>query len=189
MTTRPRTNSTRPFVSIPTLFEAHHLYGRAAFAAGWIEKSVDLFRRASDVRREDFQSLSLMAQSLDMLGRHDEAEAATTEGLRRAERQLELDPNDARALSMGATMLLRHGQAERGRMWAARAIELHPDDLGVLMNVTCFRALTGDKEGALDLLEKTFARGFGKKDWIAHDPDYDSLRDDPRFQALLARLK
>jgi hypothetical protein len=29
----------------------------------------------------------------------------------------------------------------------------------------------------------------GKGDWIEHDTDYDILRDDPRFQRLLARLK
>jgi hypothetical protein len=32
-------------------------------------------------------------------------------------------------------------------------------------------------------------RGRGKRDWVEHDPDYDILRDDPRFKNLLARLK
>jgi hypothetical protein len=31
--------------------------------------------------------------------------------------------------------------------------------------------------------------GWGKRDWVEQDPDYDSLRDDLRFQQLLARLK
>jgi hypothetical protein len=46
----------------------------------------------------------------------------------------------------------------------------------------------GKKEEAIACLERTFARGFGKRDWIEHDPDYDSLRDDPRFQAMLDKL-
>ncbi|HKW01344.1 MAG TPA: protein kinase [Vicinamibacterales bacterium] len=171
------------------LFEAYYLYGRTAFAAGRIEQSVELFGKAGDVRREDFQTLALMAQSLDMLGRHEEAVIATREGIRRAERQLDLDPNDARALSMGAGMLLRDGQGDRARQWSQRSLEMHPDDQGVLVNAVCFHALTGQKDAAIDLLQKTFARGYGKRDWIMHDPDYDSLRDDPRFQALVAKLK
>lgn len=35
---------------------------------------------------------------------------------------------------------------------------------------------------ALELLERAFARGRGKRDRVEHDPDYDILRDDPRFK-------
>lgn len=45
------------------------------------------------------------------------------------------------------------------------------------------------KQEALDLIERAFARGWGKRDWLERDPDYDSLRDDPRFQRLLATIK
>jgi hypothetical protein len=30
--------------------------------------------------------------------------------------------------------------------------------------------------------------GFGHREWIEHDPDLDSLRGHPRYQALLSRL-
>jgi hypothetical protein len=72
---------------------------------------------------------------------------------------------------------------------SARALELHPDDQGVLINAACLRARAGLKAEALSLLERTFAKGFGKRDWIENDPDYDSLRDDPRFQTMLAKLR
>ena len=47
----------------------------------------------------------------------------------------------------------------------------------------------GLKEQALDLLERMFNKGWGKKDWIENDPDYDALREEPRFMAMMARLK
>jgi adenylate cyclase len=53
----------------------------------------------------------------------------------------------------------------------------------------CLHAKLGNKERALDLLERAVGQGWGHRDWIAHDKDYDSLRDDPRFRRLMARLK
>lgn len=173
----------------PNSFDAHYLYARTCFAWGHIEQSAELFRRAADVREEDFQSLMLLAQSLRKLGRFEEAQTANREGLRRAERRLELDPTDLRALSLGAGSLEDEGQRERAIQWAKRAVELYPDDAGVLINGACLRARMGLTEEALDLLEYTFSKGWGKRDWIEHDPDYDSLRDHPRFQALLKRLR
>jgi hypothetical protein len=37
--------------------------------------------------------------------------------------------------------------------------------------------------------KRVFGRGWGHRSWIEHDPDYDSLRDDLRFQDLLANVK
>ena len=71
---------------------------------------------------------------------------------------------------------------------ATKALELYPDDAGVLINGTCFFAKTGDKEKALDILEKAVKKGYGKRDWIEHDPDYDSLRDEPLFKKLMERI-
>ncbi len=44
------------------------------------------------------------------------------------------------------------------------------------------------KEQALDMLERVFGKGWGKKDWIEKDPDYDPLREDPRFKAMMEKL-
>ncbi len=173
----------------PRSFDAHYYFARTCFAWGRIEQSVELFRRASEVRPEDYQGPILMAQSLWVLGRHAEAREANREGIRRAERQLELNPGDVRALSLGANALNLDGQQERALRWSEKALGLNSDDQSVLINAACVRARAGLKEEALRLLEECFSRGWGKRDWIERDPDYDSLRDDPRFKALLARLR
>jgi adenylate cyclase len=173
----------------PNLFEAHYYFGRMSFARGDIARSAELFGRAADVRQEDFQSPMLQGQSLEILGRLEEFKTANREGIRRAERALLLNPIDGRALSLGSGALLDDGQTARAIEWAHRAIELYPDDVGALMNVACTHAKLDQKDEAMQLLERAFASGRGKRDWIEHDRDYDSLRDDPRFQELLAKLK
>lgn len=173
----------------PNLFDVYYYFARASFARGDIERANELFRHAAEVRPEDFQSTSLRAMTLRMLGRGEEAREVVRESIRRAEYMLTLNPADARALALGSTDLFEDGQLDRAMEWSRRSIELYPDDMSVLVNAACLRAKAGLKEEALDLLERVFARGWGKRDWVEHDPDYDSLRDDPRFQAMLAKLK
>jgi serine/threonine protein kinase/tetratricopeptide (TPR) repeat protein len=169
-------------------FEAHYLYARTCFQQGRFEESVALFRRAADLRVEDVQATLLIEMPLKRLGRLEEARAGRREGIRRAERRLELDPHDTRALSLGAVALVEEGEVGRALEWAQRALASGPDETIVLANVACMYARAGEKEEALSCLEKMFGRGIGKRDWIDNDPDYDPLRDDPRFQAMLARL-
>jgi TolB-like protein/Tfp pilus assembly protein PilF len=65
----------------PNLFDAYYYYGRASFAAGDTAKSVELWRKAGDVRREDFESPLLQAQSMRQLGQVDEARVVNREAI------------------------------------------------------------------------------------------------------------
>ncbi len=63
-----------------------------------------------------------------------------------------------------------------------------------LYNLACTWALLGDKPQALDFLERDFEQNLPtpgmrarQQNWARGDPDLDALRDEPRFQALLAR--
>lgn len=173
----------------PNFFEAYYYFARSCFAAGQIERSAELFGRAAQARQEDFQSAMLQGQSLRMLGRTEEARAARREGIRRAEQLLQLNPTDARALSLGSGALFDDGQVERAFEWSKRSMELHPDDMTSVINAVCLHGKAGQKEEALALLEHAVSRGWGKRDWIENDSDYDCLRDDPRFQKLMQKLK
>jgi adenylate cyclase len=173
----------------PQLFDAYYYDGRSSFASGEIARSAELFGRAAEVRREDFQSAMLQAQSLQMLGRMDESAEADREGIARAERVLALNPADGRALALGSGALYRAGDAVRAMQWSRRSLDLYPDDMNTLINAACLRSKAGLKEEALALLDRAFSRGWGKRDWIEQDADYDLLRDDPRFKRLLERLK
>ena len=173
----------------PNLFEAYYYYARCAFATGDPEKAVELFRKAAAARPEDCQSPLLMALPLRVLGRDEEAKEAAREGIRRADRILLLNPNDVRTLSIAACGHIDLGDPQRGLEWSNRALECDANDMSALINAACVNARLGRKEEAIALLENCLARGWGKRDWIERDPDYDILRDDPRFKKLLAALK
>jgi tetratricopeptide (TPR) repeat protein len=173
----------------PNLFDPYYYYARTRFARGDVESSARLFRKAADVRQEDFQSAFLLAQSLKMLGRHDEASTWRREGIRRAEHVLALNPLDGRAMSLGALYLLEEGDGARAVEWSERSLELYPDDMSSLGNGACLQAKLGHADRAIELLERVSARGWGQRDWLERDPDYDNLRGDPRFQRLLTTFK
>ena len=110
------------------------------------------------------------------------------EAVRRVERLVELNPLNSRALSLGSGALYADGQTERALEWARRAEGSIPTTWPCSSTARCC-ARTGLKEEALDMLERVFGKGRGKKEWVEQDPDYDPLRGDPRFKAMLARLK
>jgi serine/threonine protein kinase/Flp pilus assembly protein TadD len=172
----------------PKLFEAHYFYGRALVQQGKLAEAVLAFEEAHRLRPDDFQACVFPAMVYEGLGRKAEAESAYQRGLALVERHLELNPDDARALNLGAIAMAHLGQRERGLEWTRRALALDPEDSGMLYNAACFFAVEGQREEALDSLEKAVQLGFGLRGWIENDSDLVSLHGDPRFEAVLKKL-
>jgi adenylate cyclase len=172
----------------PQCFDAYYHLARACMQTGDDARAAELFRRGAEIQTDDFQCLMLAAMPLRRLGRHDEALASAREGIRRAERVLDVDPSNSRALSLGACALADVGEPERALAWCHQSVEAAPEDVALNYNAACLFARLGQREAALDQLEKNLARGVGNRDWVEHDPDWDAFRDDPRFLALVAKL-
>jgi adenylate cyclase len=172
----------------PTLFEAYYLYARMLFESGEVEKAVKLFENAQRVRPDDYESRTLRAQALTELGRHGEARRGNEEAVASIEKHLELNPDEPRAYSLGASVLIRLGEKERSKQWTHQAMILAPNDPLVLYNAACNWALLGETDHALDGLERALEAGVAIGDWIQHDPDFASLRSHQRFQAIVKRI-
>ena len=172
----------------PTFFDAYYYYGRSCFKNGDLEKSLRLFQRAQDVRPDDYEAIYLLGLVSRQLGRNEESRDADARASKRVRKHLELNPDDARAYVLGAGSLARLGEKEQSRQWCERALSLAPDDDAILYNAACALAMLDEDERALDVLQRAIDAGLAGGDWIVHDPDWERLRDHPRFQALAKRL-
>ena len=78
------------------------------------------------------------------------------------------------------------GELDRARQLMADLVEQNPDAWQGFFNAACLEARLGDRDRALEHFQRAIelepekAREFAKT-----DSDFDSIRDDPRFVALL----
>ena len=170
----------------PKNYEAWYFYGRTKVHEGDLKRALKLFERASRVRPEDFQSVLLQAQLYTSLDQRGKAMEVTRKGIERVRAVLELNPDDNRALNMGAFALLRLGQADEAKKWMATSMRNAPMDSIIQYNGACFFSLAGDVEHALDCLENCLIKvGNISREWLIHDSDMDNIRNHPRYEEIV----
>ncbi|CAN5357438.1 hypothetical protein BH23GEM2_BH23GEM2_15340 [soil metagenome] len=169
----------------PNSYDAAYFYARALLSQGKWQQAAEMFKRASDLRPEDYQAPYFLAQAYIGMGKVDEGGVMRQHATDVAVKHLELNPDDSRALCLGAANLAAVGDADRAVEWAGRGLAIDPEDPMTLYNVACVYALGGRKEAALSCLEKAVDNGFGHKEWVEHDTDLETLRGDSRFQQLV----
>jgi serine/threonine protein kinase/tetratricopeptide (TPR) repeat protein len=174
----------------PGLFDACYLYA-SEMLYGWgdLERAAELFRHASEIDGNDYQSLVILASVQHGLSQTEAARKAARRGLELAQRQLGVSPGDLRATYLSAEALVLLGEEKRALQMAERALDLDGGKTSlVLYNVASVMAMLGCLDEAIDLLEKAVDRGHGRADAFRFDPLLVNLRDDPRLHDLLARM-
>ena len=83
------------------------------------------------------------------------------------------------------------GERERGNEWMNRALLVDPDNNLMRYNFACALALNPeDKDKALDMLASVLAKiPETFLDFAKRDPDFDAIRDDPRFKSMVAQAE
>jgi adenylate cyclase len=172
----------------PMLFEAYYFYARVCFAKGELRKAIQMYEKAMEVNPHDYQSPLLVAQIYDDLGETENAKQSRLLGIKAAETKLMLNPDDTRALYMGANGFVGLGQYNQGLEWVQQALAIDPDEPMVLYNVACIQSLAKKYEDALDSLEKAVQSGLNQKNWLEHDSNLEPLRKSPRYKKLIKQL-
>ena len=67
----------------------------------------------------------------------------------------------------------------------AEAHQEYPDDAGVVYNLACAESMLGQADDAISHLEESIAGQERFREAAKTDPDFDPVRDDPRFKQLV----
>ncbi len=183
-------NFERAIALKPDLFEAYFFYGRNCFNRGQYAKAAELFGKAAERKSDDFRAYGLQSMCYQSMGQIEEMRTAARRALSRTEAAIAERPDDADALAFGAGLLAVLGETERTRDWAERASLIEPDDFYMHYNIACAFAILGEKDLALDRLDRIMGPATLKslREFMMHDSDLDVLRDHPRYIGMLKRL-
>jgi serine/threonine protein kinase/tetratricopeptide (TPR) repeat protein len=188
-----------------TVGDSIYIQAKLSHAAGELEEAESLYERALAIRRESLPwDHAVVGWVLFDLGRlhfdlgHDE------EARRNFEQALEIQeralgpehPALASPLESIGFLAYRAGHLGRARELYQRALAInrraygdgHPRLARSLYNLGCLAALTGDRDEALDYLRRALESDF-RAPIIFTDPDLDSLRGDPEFEAILEEVR
>ncbi len=174
------------------------------------EKKANLYKRITDINPSNDRAWDTLGLSLKALGRYEDAAAAFRQAIAlRPDREVyhyhlglvyaaqkrhqeaieafrkvvELNPNYVLAhgaLAGSYRRLGRHEEAEKHIQIAMPQMQLENE-----YNRACFEAICGNHDQALILLKLALEKKQTTLEWMRCDPDLDSLRADPRFQALM----
>ena len=113
------------------------------------------------------------------------AERKEQEAIRSFKKVLELDPNSAQAHASLASQYRKMELEEvaQEHIEKARAMQFEGESD---YNRACLEAICGNNERALELLEVALESKQTYVTWAQNDPDFNSLRNDHRFQMLLS---
>jgi len=149
-------------------------YGLALYYARRYDEAVPHLRRAIELEPDNFLAYTLLAQVYGKMGRHPEALAV-------------LDRPEFRG---SAALGLAHALAGR-RSEALEVIQgltkpgSNPDSISIAR----IYLVLGDKNLGFEWLTKAFDARHGLAPATKFSPLFDDVRSDPRFQAIVARLK
>jgi adenylate cyclase len=176
----------------PESWEVNREVARMLFRHGHIREAIPYFEKAASLMDSDWHNPSMLACCYESIDDQAQMVKAATTVRERVQRALAADPTNGTALCAGATALAILGDEDRARDWMRRALLLDPDNLVMRYNAAC-NVLTrfGDSEEALKMLQPFFDE-VTSTTWIWHaeaDPDFDAIREDPRFKEMLAAAK
>jgi len=164
----------------PDLHEAWYGRGNALDELGRYEEAIDSYDHALHHKPDYHEAWNNRGYALDELGRYEEA-------IDSYDHALHHKPDDHEAWYGRGNALGKLGRYEEAIDSYDRAIKLKPEDPSAFYNKACCYGLQGKVELALENLQHAIHLNPDEYRAMAKtDTDFDSIREDGRFQALVS---
>ena len=98
---------------------------------------------------------------------------------------LRRDPRYAEVIEILGGLYTKTGRISDGLRMDRRLVRLQPDNSTAHYNLACSLALCRRRTAAIRSLKQAVGLGYRDFDWMANDPDLESLKALPDFQALM----
>ncbi|HWJ59375.1 MAG TPA: tetratricopeptide repeat protein, partial [Sphingomicrobium sp.] len=175
----------------PDSWEVNKEAGRYYLMQRDVPAATRHYEKAVDLVDGDFHAWAMLATCYLALGERAKLRKAAKMMVSEGQRAVQQDPSNGAALGILAGGHALLGEGDRAREWMDRALLIDPDNLNMRYNFACvLSGHLGDKEAALKMLQPTLARAGEYQGRITEtDTDFDAIRDDPRFQPMIADAK
>ena len=172
----------------PNSWEVNREAARLLMQLRRVDEAKRHYELAASLDENDFHSCMMLLTCAKAEGRQDKQPDIAKRMLERSERVLAQDSLNASALGVSAAALTILGDLGRAKERIQRAMVVDPDNINMPYNFACMLAnWVGDIDGALDMLEPMMSRqSRSLMITMLADPDMDPLRDNPRFQTMVA---
>jgi len=172
----------------PECYEVNRAAGRLSYQRHQYDDAIRFYEKAVSLMEADLNSASILVSCYTATGNAAGVRRAAQLALKRSEATLARDQNNSGVIGYGAYALAALGEGERAKVRMNRALLIDPDNFNMRYNFACAVSVyLKDKEAAIEMLGpvyETMTAAF--LPYAKADPDFDILRDDPRFQAMVA---
>jgi tetratricopeptide (TPR) repeat protein/tRNA A-37 threonylcarbamoyl transferase component Bud32 len=151
---------------------------------GQLALALPLLERAVALPGADSTHWGNLARVYRWSGRSEQARATYDSAIRRAAREVDVNPRDVRIRANLASLWAEIGHRREALTEISSSLERGPKDLSALFRSAVVHELTGDRKAALAAVEAAARGGYSPVE-IRRYPDLARLREDPGYLAIL----